>query len=588
LNHNNCNGKIKMEQRELILDELVIDELDHVREILRDTKVGKSNLNLYTLIFEELTDSTKNSVDQVNYLEILEEVLTVFKTTSLSLREEMNIVGMKERLASLEQSFKDYDEKEFEDETLKSTISEKLVDKKEIIDGSTFFSNRYALYLAGRVGLAMLNEFESETKNKFSFDLYNSIDDSDKLTTIMSTVISNDFLRTIGARKDEGNDVTDDELKYLLQNVFTSMVGQFNMTTYQDVVEKHNFEDLKLRYKHFSLQGDEFKAKSDQVIVDDKFMPVRKEDVIGEQEFTKVLWDSMVKLSCYNQEEQTNPFSPPSVIFTFGQPGGGKTYIANAYIQSLGDLCREKNVPLWVLTHSTTDYASHYQNLTANKLQELAREIKDFPGIVVMYVADADNIFQSRKDPRLSSEQRNTSSVYFKMFDGTMIPKNGRFMAIMDANYVEEIDDATKSRLFDKILELKRFDKADNFSELAKRSLCSGLEDYDVLTPDEWTEVGEYILESPLSNREIGHVLNSIKGDYEVPESMVGLPYLDHVEYRNEKLHEILTKDNIVKTFQIYIETRMEIERKSREDMKNDDYNRFVSYLETEHGGKTA
>ncbi|MBI2672779.1 hypothetical protein HYX19_00820, partial [Candidatus Woesearchaeota archaeon] len=239
---------------------------------------------------------------------------------------------------------------------------------------------------------------------------------------------------------------------------------------------------------------------------------------------------------------------------------------------------RSKGIPLLALTHSTTDYASHYQNKTANELAALGGRIKEFQGPVIMYVADADNIFLSRKDPNLTAEQRQTLSVYFKMFDGTMIPKNGKFMAIMDANDLEGIDDATKSRLFDEITELKRFDKADDFRELAKRSLTKGIDNL-VLTDQDWCDIGNYLLNCPLSNREIGHIIKKLRRGFTIEESMLGKPYDELVKYRNEQLKSI-TKNKVIELFEEYINTRMEIERKSLVNMSEDDRLRFLKFLD--------
>ena len=333
------------------------------------------------------------------------------------------------------------------------------------------------------------------------------------------------------------------------------------------------------------MKNGEFKTKHDLVIVDDKIMKVTKEDVIGGQKFGDVLWRSMVKLAAYDHEKKQNPYDPPGVIFTFGQPGGGKTFNAHAYMQSFAELCRNKGISLWAFTHSTTDYASHFQNLTANQLANLAHEVNEFPGIVLMYVADADNVFQSRKDPRLTSEQQQTLGVYFKMFDGTMIPKNGKFLTILDANYIEGIDDATKSRVFDVILELERFDKPEQFAELARRSLLKGAGGIITLPDNEWNEIGKYMLDGPLSNREIGHVIKQLRSDFVVSEDMLGKTYEQHVQYRNDFLKGI-TKDAILEHFDKYINTRMEIERNSREQMLADGAERFLKYLNLEAGGE--
>jgi hypothetical protein len=173
------------------------------------------------------------------------------------------------------------------------------------------------------------------------------------------------------------------------------------------------------------------------------------------------------------------------------------------------------------------------------------------------------------------------------MFDGTLIPKNGKFMAIMDANYIEGIDDATKSRLFDEIKELKRFEKPEEFSELMQRLLTKGTSGI-TLDDKAWQDVGEYVLSTPLSNRETVHIIKQLRrGTLEAKEEMLDWTYDQLVQYRNQQLQAI-TKDTIIGKFDEYIRTRMEIERKSEESMRKDDTKRFKEFLNMQAPQTTA
>lgn len=551
--------------------EITIENLDEVKKILSELTL-QERLNkispVYSVVLSEFADDTRNSHDQVNYLEIFEKTLGIFKETSIGLRREMDIVALEHKINSIISNQKERDEK--------AEVERDYSEYGKDLDEAIFLSNKYALAFAGYVGLAMLESEMDDTKIKAFFE-NGASKKSEELICGLAGKFSADLEREAEAIKGKGEKPSDENIKMALQSTYTSWIRQFNWNTYDDIAKKFEIEDLKIEFENYSMTNGEFKQKFDNVVVDDKFMKFRKEDVIGGQEFGEILWNNMIKLSGYNHERQENMDDPAGVVFTFGNPGGGKTFNSHAYIQSFADLCRDKGIALWAFTHSTTDYASHYQNLTSNQLAILGGQIKDFPGIVIMYVADADNIFQSRKDPRLTAEQQQTTGVYFKMFDGTMIPKNGKFMAIMDANYVENIDDATKSRLFDEMVELKRFDQPDQFGELARRYLIKGVDEVGV-GDSEWLEIGKYLLDSQLSNREIGHVVRQIRRDYKVPEEMVGASWDERVALRNEYLGSI-TKDKVIETFNDYINTRMEIEESSRKARQADDYERFVQAL---------
>ena len=558
-----------MTKKELNILSLTIgdEELQTVRKIISTSFTEGGNrfnpTSLYHVLNAELSENTRLSASQIEYLSVFEKALGLFRTAALELRKEMDIMSLEQRLSTY-------------DPTKKDEVAEALSNR---INQAVMFSNRYALYFAGQVGLSQLKSERAKTDLSFSFGAkYDHSKDRDDLSSKLALQCANDFL-AIAKEKKKQDELTDEDFKYTLEAVFTTWINQFKWNTWEDVASQHNLANTKLQLGNYSLENAQFSQKYDQVVVEG-IMNIRKEEAIGNQEFRDIiLWNNFLKLAAYNQELDQNPFNPPKSIFVYGAPGGGKSFTAHGTIQSLGDLCRNLNLPLWAFSHSITDYASHYQNQTANKLAELGGKIKNFPGIVVMYIADADTIFQSRKDPHLTSEQKNTLSVYMRMFDGTMIPKKGKFLALMDANYLDGIDDATKSRVFDIIYEVRRFQKAEEFEELVRRTLTQDQEVFS-LSGQDWKEIGEYLLATPLSNREINHVLNQLRGEIIVTEEILRKPYPEQVAFRNEQLRKAFSKENITQKFDGYIGTRMEIERAAHQAKIDDDRYRFLQYVE--------
>ncbi len=570
-----------MVTKDIVMDKDVENGEERVREVIstshaiieayllrdQEDKAATLSPNLYQTIIELLSKSTRPSIQQIQYLEGYEAALGVFRAASIALRQEMDVETLEARLNSLKQAQFDRQQK---GEDVKPNGELATLEKE--VNEAVFFSNRYALYFAGQVGLAILKSTGTNTKKKFNFGTkLDATPDNELLMAFLADSATTDLRRSIEA---DGKNM-DEQLKVVLENIFTTWVNQFNWYTHDKVAEARGVKGLNLKYKTFSMKDGEFKRRFDSVEIDDKFMQVKKEDVIGTQELGEKLWRNLMKLACYDVDRNKNPMDPAFCIFTYGEPGGGKTFTAHAMVQSFGDLCKKLGIPFKAYTHSSTDYATSYQNETANALNTLAKEIKDFKGIVVMYVADADTILVSRKDPDLRIEQKQTLAVYNKMFDGTLIPKNGKFMVIMDANELQGIDDATKSRLFDEIIEHKRFDKAEDFTALAKSLLTKGASGGIEMTEDDWAYVGQYLLGSKLSNREITSVCRRIRGEYDVPEEMLTKPFEDKLAYRTDKVKGLITKDNVIFQIDDYINTRMEIERKAEESRKANDVDRF-------------
>lgn len=563
---------------EIILDRYIPEEVERVKKIIKG--MPKS---LYAKVIELFSEGTRNSHTQIEYLMTYETAIATFRAAALEIRKSMDILTLEQRLEAQRSLARD------ESEPSKSLLVSKAKNENESlsqeITDAIFFSNRYALYFAGNVGLSLLNEQSAEITKSFSFGTkYDASKDRDTQTTGLVTLAVTDLENIAQGKRKKEEKISDDDIKYTLEAIFTTWINQFDWRTFEVIAKVRGVSETLLRFGNYSLKAGNFKRKYDTVEIDEKFMPVSKEEVIGGQEFAEVLWDNLIKLGAYNHDKKKNPYSPANVIFTYGEPGCGKTFTAHAYIRAFSELCKEKGIPLLALTHSTTDYASEYQNKTANELAALANRIREFPGPVVMYVADADNLFHSRKSAHITIEQQQTLSVYFKIFDGQLIPRTGKFLAIMDANYIDKIDDATKSRLFDEIVELKRFDKPEQFAELAKRSLTKGLESH-LLSESEWIEVGQYLLNCPLSNREIDHVIKKLRRGFKVPEEMLGRPDEEHEQLRNKQLKSI-SKNLIVGNFDSYIQTRMQIERASYEAKSREDFERFLSALK-EKGRET-
>jgi hypothetical protein len=531
--------------------------------------------NLYNAIVSRLSHNTRLTAAQVSYLEGYEYVLGVFKAASVELRREMDILGLEQRLDSLVHSMKSRnhvpDEAKSEAARLQNSINEGI-----------FFSNRYALFYAGLCGLALIEEDRADTKLKLSFGTeYDSSQDSSNLVKLISEKSVDIFRSVVHDTPDQS-----DQLKEFLHRLYTSFANQFSWATHKDIAKARQLQGIALKAGNFTLVNGEFSQKYSSVKIDPKLDLGRKHHIINSEEFVDTIWQNLLKLACYDQNTRSNEFSPANVIFTMGPTGCGKTFVSSSLIMSFADYCREHNIPLWAFTHSTTDYASEYQNRTANMLAALAKEMTDFPGIVIWYVADADNILLSRKDSRLTAEQRQTMGVYFKMLDGTMLPRIGKIMAIMDANYLHGIDDATKRRVFDEVLTLERFDKPEHFAALAKQLLTRGIPGIEV-PESHWQDIGCYLLDSRLNHGEIFNIMRGIRGSIKVTEATPLLSKEEKTQYRNSQLGELITKDNVIAGCEQYIGTRLQMEANSQQTLIMEDYERFKTLLSKEHPAET-
>jgi hypothetical protein len=88
-----------------------------------------------------------------------------------------------------------------------------------------------------------------------------------------------------------------------------------------------------------------------------------------------------------------------------------------------------------------TDWASAYQNASAAALiARFTSELEGFAGVVAFYWPDIDTAFGSRAGGDLRTEEKSILGAAFGLFDGTLLPNNGQWILICDANYMRWVD----------------------------------------------------------------------------------------------------------------------------------------------------
>lgn len=611
--------------REIILDEQVQKDLNDTKKIIstsipqQGAKGDDGNYeNLYDTTIRLLSDSTRTNQNQLGYLEAFEKAVSVFRESSLSLRKAMDTQTLVERLGVLEAAVQEMDLRR---ETRRTTRLEEIKARlngnetgtngrettetagkpeakkyeertrreelKEQITEAVSFSNRYALYFAGQVGLALLNgEKAGEIDDRYFFGTeYEAMEDRDMLASHLALSGINGLKRTIADKKAKNLEVSDDDLKKACERVFTSWINQFRWETFKDVAKKQAIEDLVLKYDNFSTKEGEFSRKYDVVLVEGRFMNAKVQDLIGQDKHTKRMQQLFYRLLGWDEEKRDNPFAPPTVVAIHGAPGCGKTMSAHAYINWFIELCKELKKPLLAIQHSIDDYGSKYQNDTPIKLAARRDKIRDFPGVCVLQASDVDTFMPESRSKEPTQEENKVNGIYFSMFDNSRIPY-GKFMAILDANHVDNIDPALKSRFGERI-ELARFSQPEDFAKYAKAYLNKNSDGVGIIE-GEWIKLGQYLLESDLSNREIANVLNTLRGGFEVTPELLMKSYAEKVAFRNNYLKSI-NLGMVTEKFDEFISTTQEIERQSRLAKLQDQMSRYQLDLETKpETGKSA
>ncbi|MBU1240729.1 ATP-binding protein, partial [Myxococcota bacterium] len=191
------------------------------------------------------------------------------------------------------------------------------------------------------------------------------------------------------------------------------------------------FTFLGFRFTPFSPPMDQ----GDQTTI---HLPITMDKIIGNREYLQKGERLVNDLVAFDPTEGKNPKQFNQIIFGLGRPGCGKTASANALGNHLLKRAGEIGLDARFVVIRRTDWASSYQNASSKALIERFQSaVNDFKGVVLFYWPDIDTAFSSRGSSDLRSEEKGILGAAFGLFDGTILPFNGQWGLICDANYMQ-------------------------------------------------------------------------------------------------------------------------------------------------------
>ena len=272
-----------------------------------------------------------------------------------------------------------------------------------------------------------------------------------------------------------------------------------------------------------------------------------------------------------------NPKKINPVLFGQGSPGCGKTITAHAIGNYFLDYCRKRNVPARFLVIRRTDWASSYQNASANRLVEIFKEeVQNFPGVVGVYWPDIDTAFAARSSPGLRAEESNILGASFGIFDGTLIPKNGKWFLICDANYMN-MDEATLSRISQDPYKILGPNTAEDFVEFMRDKKLTEFSDLLHLNDEEWHKIGQMCIDFQFSGRNVDNICQKIQveiQDVEPPDDFYDADF----ETRRKILRD-LAKPIDFNRLKAMLEGYKEFEKVASEDAEQERFNARVEEI---------
>ena len=249
--------------------------------------------------------------------------------------------------------------------------------------------------------------------------------------------------------------------------------------------------------------------------------PVELDEIVGNQEFLQAGMRLARDVAAFDLRLGKSPKQINPVLFALGRPGCGKTVTAHAIGNYFLEYCKQRDIPARFRVIRRTDWASSYQNASASELVRIFKdEVHGFDGVCGVYWPDIDTAFASRDSGDLRSEEKNNLGAVFGIFDGTLIPKDGKWFMICDANFMQ-MDEATVSRIAQNPFNVRGPTSPDDYVRLLRDVLLRKQVRFVGATDVQWIQIGQRCVDADLSGRAVESISGNIRAhiqDFEYPD----------------------------------------------------------------------
>ncbi len=249
-------------------------------------------------------------------------------------------------------------------------------------------------------------------------------------------------------------------------------------------------------------------------------LPVTPDDIVGNEEYLRAGLRLARDVACYDLQQGRNPKRINPVLFGLGQPGCGKTVTAHAIGRYFLSYCAERGVPARFQVIRRTDWASSYQNASAANLVRIFREeVYGFEGVCGVYWADIDTAIASRSSAGLRMEEKQNLGAVFGIFDGTLLPKDGKWFLVCDANTMN-MDEAATSRIAQNPFTVEGPTEVGHHVRLMRDLMLADLAAFLPDGQDAWERLGQAAVSLGLSGRAVEAVAGNVRAriqDFEYP-----------------------------------------------------------------------
>jgi hypothetical protein len=309
--------------------------------------------------------------------------------------------------------------------------------------------------------------------------------------------------------------------------------------------------------------------------------PVSVGDIVGNEEYIQAGMRLARDVAAYDLQTRRSPKRINPVLFALGRPGCGKTITAHAIGNYFLEYCRERDVPARFRVIRRTDWASSYQNASAASLVKIFKdEVYGFDGVCGVYWADIDTAFASRSSGDLRMEEKNNLGAVFGIFDGTLIPKDGKWFMMCDANFMQ-MDEATTSRIAQNPFRVRGPTSVADYVRLLRGVLLRDEQRFIEADDTQWDAIGRACVDADLSGRACESVAGNIRSiiqDFEYPDHYFAADF-DTRRKMIEELSKRLSVQRVSELIANYVRFQKEAEETAAKEQFERDVEEMVQRL---------
>lgn len=386
------------------------------------------------------------------------------------------------------------------------------------------------------------------------------------------------FYRDKGRLKDIA-DVLNCTIRYftVMRNTLEKIARDSHYDLYREALEGTYVNILGKVFDGFHYSAEDYSENS-------SLMDVSVDEIIGNQKYLKAALKLARDVAGFDFATWQNPKQVNPILFALGNPGCGKTITAHAVGNYFLDFCKKHGIRSRFVIIRRTDWASSYQNASARQLIDIfKRNILEYRGVVGVYWPDIDTAFAARGDSSLRNEEKNILGAVFGLFDGTILPKNGQWFMLTDANFMN-MDKATISRITQDPYYVKGPENPSDFVALFRDVKLRKHKEFLNLNDEEWEKFGNLCIENKLSGRSIDNMSRkaiAMIEDFEFPDEY----FKSDIEKKRKIIKEYsktLDYEDIREITLNYVQFEKEAEEKSYRKRFEDRVKEISTYLSAE------